>query len=72
MTPMEVHDKYGFFLDNLPTCTAVHVVSGDAHKVMPVDGIGEVGQFYSALSDADDNKVNGRSKGWSLPFDEVG
>jgi len=53
MTPMEVHAKYGPFLDDLP----IHVVWGAADTVTPVDGIGEVGQLYSALGAADDNKV---------------
>lgn len=68
LTPMEVYSKHynnedngsespsAKFLNNLP----VHVVWGDADTVTPIDGVGEVGQFYRFLANEDmsnDNKV---------------
>lgn len=51
---MEVYSKHRSFLNRVP----IHVVWGNADTVTPVDGIGEVGQFYRALASAEDeNRV---------------
>lgn len=63
-----MHSKHGAFLNELP----IHVVWGDADAVTPVDGIGEVGQHYRALSEADGNRVTMEVvRGGHVPFDEV-
>ena len=68
MTPMEIHDKYRTFLDRLP----IHVVWGDSDNVTPVDGIGEVGQFFRAQSADDDNCITMEViKAGHIPFDEA-
>lgn len=65
---MEVHAKYGEFLDKLP----IHLVWGDTDAVTPLDGIGEVGQFYTALAAADGNHVTMEVvNSGHIPFDEV-
>ena len=70
LTPMEVHAKHGTFLDRVP----IHVVWGDVDAVIPLDGIGEVGQFYTALAadEEDGNHVTMEVvHAGHVPFDEV-
>ncbi|KAL9187415.1 hypothetical protein ACHAXT_001518 [Thalassiosira profunda] len=68
LTPMEVHAKHDAFLSKLP----IHVVWGDADTVTPVDGIGEVGQLYTALASEDGNRVTmDVMHGGHILFDEV-
>ena len=65
---MEVHSKHGTFLGKVP----IHVVWGDKDTVTPVDGIGEVGQLYSALAAEDGNHVTMEVlNGGHVLFDEV-
>ena len=65
---MEVHAKYGALLDELP----IHVVWGDSDIVTPLDGIGEVAQFYTELASSDGNRVSMEVvHGGHVVFDEV-